>query len=117
MAFGGSGQSAGLCVGDMLIEVNGQNVEEKYLEDVILLLKEKGHFLSLVVMDKTGYNKLKQIDTPNRDITDSEVKIQKDYIHYIMCLHIYHFISDHNIYHIFLFVSQQEEDNYEITIL
>uniref|UniRef100_A0A8D0CP64 NHERF family PDZ scaffold protein 4b n=2 Tax=Sander lucioperca TaxID=283035 RepID=A0A8D0CP64_SANLU len=83
VAFGGSGQSAGLCVGDMLIEVNGQNVEEKYLEDVILLLKEKGHFLSLVVMDKTGYNKLKQIDTPNRDITDSE----------------------------------QEEDNYEITIL
>ncbi|XP_028451927.1 NHERF family PDZ scaffold protein 4b isoform X2 [Perca flavescens] len=72
VAFGGAGQSAGLCVGDVLIEVNGQNVEEKYLEDVIMLLKEKGHFLSLLVMDKTGYNKLKQIDTPTRDIPDSE---------------------------------------------
>lgn len=73
MAFGGSGQSAGLLVGDVVIEVNGQNVEEKYLEDVIMLMKEGGHFLSLLVMDKTGYNTMKQTDAP-RDITDSEVK-------------------------------------------
>ncbi|XP_070773807.1 NHERF family PDZ scaffold protein 4b [Enoplosus armatus] len=72
VAFGGSGQSAGLLVGDVVMEVNGQNVEEKYLEDVIMLVKEGGHFLSLLVMDKTAYNKLKQIDTPTRDITDSE---------------------------------------------
>ncbi|XP_029303777.1 NHERF family PDZ scaffold protein 4b [Cottoperca gobio] len=73
VAFGGSGQSAGLLVGDVLMEVNGQNVEEKYLEDVIFLVKEGGNILSLLVMDKTGYNKLKQTDTPMRDITDSEV--------------------------------------------
>ncbi|XP_049897223.1 NHERF family PDZ scaffold protein 4b isoform X2 [Epinephelus moara] len=72
VAFGGPGQSAGLLVGDVVMEVNGQNVEEKYLEDVILLVKEGGHYLSLVVMDKTGYNKLKQHDTPTRDISDSE---------------------------------------------
>lgn len=59
MASGGSGQNAGLLVGDVVIEVNGQNVEEKYLEDVIMLMKEGGHFLSLLVMDKAGYNKLK----------------------------------------------------------
>lgn len=74
MAFGGSGQSAGLLVGDVVIEVNGQNVEEKYLEDVIMLVKEGGHFLSLSVMDKTSYTKMKQAITPTRDISDSEVK-------------------------------------------
>ncbi|KAA8586436.1 hypothetical protein FQN60_000272 [Etheostoma spectabile] len=83
VAFGGPGQSAGLCVGDVLIEVNGQNVEEKSLEEVNVLLEEKGHFLSLLVMDKTGYNKKKQIDTPTREIPDRE----------------------------------QEEDNYEISVL
>lgn len=75
MAFGGPGQNAGLFVGDVVLEVNGQNVEEKYLEDVIMLVKEGGHFLSLLVIDKTGYNKLKQTDSPTRDITDSKVKM------------------------------------------
>nr|XP_046267763.1 PDZ domain containing 3b isoform X2 [Scatophagus argus] len=72
VASGGSGQSAGLLVGDVVLEVNGQNVEEQYLEDVILLVKEGGHFLSLLVIDETGYNKLKSADTLTRDITDNE---------------------------------------------
>lgn len=72
VAFGGSGQSAGLLVGDVVIEVNGQNVEEKYLEDVIMLVKEGGHFLSLLVMDKSGCTKLKQSDTLTRETTDNE---------------------------------------------
>ncbi|TKS83640.1 Na(+)/H(+) exchange regulatory cofactor NHE-RF3 [Collichthys lucidus] len=71
VAFGGPGQSAGLLEGDVIMEVNGQNVEEKYLEDVIMLIKEGGHFLSLTVMHKTSY-KSKQSDTPTRDITDTE---------------------------------------------
>ncbi|XP_034540533.1 PDZ domain containing 3b isoform X2 [Notolabrus celidotus] len=72
MAFGGSGQSAGLRVGDVVMEVNGQNVEEKCVEDVIMLVKEGGHFLSLLVMDTTGDSKVKQTDKPTRDISDSE---------------------------------------------
>ncbi|KAM8741603.1 NHERF family PDZ scaffold protein 4b isoform 2-T2 [Acanthopagrus schlegelii] len=72
VAFGGAGQSAGLRVGDVVMEVNGQNVEEKYLEDVIMLVKDGGHFLSLQVMDKADYNKLKKTDTLTRDNTDSE---------------------------------------------
>lgn len=75
MAFGGPGQHAGLLVGDVMLEVNGQNVEEKYLEDVIMLVKEGGHFLSLLVIDKTGYNELKQTDSPTRDIADSKVNM------------------------------------------
>ncbi|XP_054482036.1 NHERF family PDZ scaffold protein 4b [Anoplopoma fimbria] len=72
VAFGGSGQSAGLLEGDVVMEVNGQNVEEKYLEDVIMLVKKGGHFLSLLVMEKSGYSQLKQTETPTRDISDSE---------------------------------------------
>lgn len=76
VAPNGPGQHAGLLVGDVVLEVNGQNVEEKHLEDVIVLVKEGGHFLSLQVTDKTGSNKLKQTDSrPTRDITDSEVKM------------------------------------------
>lgn len=59
------------------MEVNGQNVEEKSLEDVIMLVKKGGNFLNLVVMEKADYNKLKQIDTPTKDITDSKVKKKK----------------------------------------
>lgn len=63
-------------MGDVVLEVNGQNVEEKYLEDIIMLVKEGGPFLSLLVTDKTSSNKVKQTDSrPTRDITDSEVKM------------------------------------------
>ncbi|XP_022601728.1 Na(+)/H(+) exchange regulatory cofactor NHE-RF4-like [Seriola dumerili] len=72
VAFGGSGQSAGLLVGDVVMEVNGENVEDKYLEDVIMLVKEGGSFLSLSVMDKTSYNKMKQTDTPTRNVTEQK---------------------------------------------
>lgn len=67
-------------MGDVVLEVNGQNVEEKYLEDVIMLVKEGGPFLSLLVIDQIGCSELKRTDTPARDITDSEVN--KDYIYY-----------------------------------
>ncbi|KAI3373062.1 hypothetical protein L3Q82_006410 [Scortum barcoo] len=72
VAFGGSGHSAGLQVGDVVLEVNGKNVEKKHLEDVTMLVKEGGPLLSLLVMDKTGYTKMKRTDTPTRDITDIE---------------------------------------------
>lgn len=76
MAFGGPGQGAGLRVGDIVMEVNGQNVEEKHLEEVIMLVKEGGHFLSLLVMDKPDDSKEKQTETTTKDISDSEVKEQ-----------------------------------------
>ncbi|XP_038564086.1 PDZ domain containing 3b isoform X1 [Micropterus salmoides] len=72
VAFGGSGYKTGLQVGDVVMEVNGQNVEEKYLEDVIMLVKEGGHFLTLLVMDKTSYNKLKQTSSPTKDLTQED---------------------------------------------
>ncbi|XP_034462090.1 PDZ domain containing 3b isoform X3 [Hippoglossus hippoglossus] len=72
VAIGGSGQSAGLIEGDVVIEVNGQNVEEKYLEDVMIVVRDGGHFLSLLVMEKTSYNKMRQTDTPANHVTAEE---------------------------------------------
>ncbi|XP_068600509.1 NHERF family PDZ scaffold protein 4b [Brachionichthys hirsutus] len=69
---GGSGQRAGLLVGDVLMEVNGKNVEGKDLEDVIMLMKEGGRGLSLLVGDWTGSSDGKQADTAIKQIPCSE---------------------------------------------
>uniref|UniRef100_A0A3Q2YWW3 NHERF family PDZ scaffold protein 4b n=1 Tax=Hippocampus comes TaxID=109280 RepID=A0A3Q2YWW3_HIPCM len=60
VAPGSPGKKAGLRMGDIVIEVNGQNVEDQYLEDVIMLVKEGGPCLSLLVKDKEGYDDLKK---------------------------------------------------------
>ncbi|XP_027887338.1 NHERF family PDZ scaffold protein 4b [Xiphophorus couchianus] len=69
---GGSGQRAGLAVGDVVLEVNGKNVEEKYLADVITLVKNGGSCISLLVMDQTSYDKQKEEERPASNLTDSE---------------------------------------------
>lgn len=63
VAVGGPGQRAGLRVGDVVLEVNGQNVAEEYLEDVIMLIKEGGRSLSLRVKEQAGHPK-RQEKTP-----------------------------------------------------
>ncbi|XP_076024881.1 NHERF family PDZ scaffold protein 4b [Genypterus blacodes] len=69
----GAGKAAGLLEGDVVIEVNGQNVEEKYLEDVMMLVKDGGKCLSLLVVDQNGYNQMKQTETPpTREDTEYE---------------------------------------------
>uniref|UniRef100_A0A3B4ZIJ8 Na(+)/H(+) exchange regulatory cofactor NHE-RF3-like n=1 Tax=Stegastes partitus TaxID=144197 RepID=A0A3B4ZIJ8_9TELE len=72
VAVDGPGERAGLVVGDVVMEVNGQNVEKKDLEDVIMLVKEGGCSLSLLVMDKTHNKKTKETDSPATDVTDTE---------------------------------------------
>ncbi|KAJ8347768.1 hypothetical protein SKAU_G00263570 [Synaphobranchus kaupii] len=64
VAVGGPGQKAGLFQGDVVVEVNGQNVEEEYLEDVVLLVKEGGWSLRMLVVDRPGYKRLKQSGIP-----------------------------------------------------
>lgn len=73
MDSGGPGQRAGLLEDDVVLEVNRQNVEEKYVEDVIVLVKEGGDLLSLLVTDQTNYNKWKQSNLPIRNTTEKEV--------------------------------------------
>ncbi|XP_008331040.1 NHERF family PDZ scaffold protein 4b isoform X2 [Cynoglossus semilaevis] len=72
VVVGGPGQNAGLVMGDVVVEVNGQNVEGNCLEDVIMLMKQGGHFLSLSVMEKTSYENMKQTVRPTRDIPKHE---------------------------------------------
>lgn len=60
MAPGGPGESSGLQQGDVLMEVNGQNVEEECLEDIILLMKKGGSSLSMLVMDRPAYEWMKK---------------------------------------------------------
>ncbi|KAM4726219.1 NHERF family PDZ scaffold protein 4b [Anableps anableps] len=69
---GGSGQRAGLVVGDVVLEVNGKNVEEKHLAEVITLVKNGGSCLSLLVMDQTSYEKKKEKEKPTSNVTESE---------------------------------------------
>lgn len=60
VAAEGPGGKAGLQKGDVVLEVNGTNVEEEYLEGVIVLIKESGDSLSLLVVEPMGYEKLLQ---------------------------------------------------------
>lgn len=64
MTAGGPGQRAGLHVGDAVLEVNGQNVAEEYLEDVIMLMKEGGRCLSLCVREQAGHPKSQERTPP-----------------------------------------------------
>ncbi|MED6255312.1 hypothetical protein ATANTOWER_007683 [Ataeniobius toweri] len=72
VASGGSGQRAGLVLGDVVLEVDGKNVEEKYLDDVITLVKNGGSCLSLLVMDQISYEKKKEKDRTASNITNRE---------------------------------------------
>ncbi|KAF5896658.1 Na(+)/H(+) exchange regulatory cofactor NHE-RF3-like [Clarias magur] len=73
---GGPGESSGLLQGDVLVEVNGQNVEDECLEEVILLMKKGGSSLSLLVMDRPGYERKKKNENPitAEKVTSGEVQ-------------------------------------------
>uniref|UniRef100_A0A673L473 Na(+)/H(+) exchange regulatory cofactor NHE-RF4-like n=1 Tax=Sinocyclocheilus rhinocerous TaxID=307959 RepID=A0A673L473_9TELE len=57
--MGSAGERAGLCEGDVVVEVNGQNVEQEYFDDVVRLIKEGGTPLRLLVVEGLGYEKLR----------------------------------------------------------
>uniref|UniRef100_A0A3P8YEE4 PDZ domain-containing protein n=1 Tax=Esox lucius TaxID=8010 RepID=A0A3P8YEE4_ESOLU len=60
----GSGHKAGLWEGDVVVEVNGQNVENFHFEDVVMLIKKSESLLKLLVVERSGYEKLKQSGLP-----------------------------------------------------
>lgn len=73
VTFGGPGQRAGLHVGDVVLEVNGQDVAGKDLEDVIVLTKEGGNFLSLLVTEQTGYAKRQENTPPTHKVNKTRL--------------------------------------------
>ncbi|KAJ8368200.1 hypothetical protein SKAU_G00082280 [Synaphobranchus kaupii] len=62
--IGGSGEKAGMWEGDVVIEVNGQNVEDEDLEDVATLMKKGGCYLRLLVVERRGFEILKHNGIP-----------------------------------------------------
>ncbi|XP_026869203.2 Na(+)/H(+) exchange regulatory cofactor NHE-RF3 [Electrophorus electricus] len=52
---GCAGERAGLWEGDVIVEVNGQNVEHEHFEEVMRLIKKAGTSLRLLVVKGTGY--------------------------------------------------------------
>ncbi|XP_048840539.1 Na(+)/H(+) exchange regulatory cofactor NHE-RF4-like isoform X3 [Brienomyrus brachyistius] len=66
VAAGGPGEKVGLFEGDVVVEVNGMNVEEEYLEDVVALVKKGGESLKMLVVERWGYELLKKSGMPIR---------------------------------------------------
>uniref|UniRef100_A0A3B1JNW8 Na(+)/H(+) exchange regulatory cofactor NHE-RF3-like n=1 Tax=Astyanax mexicanus TaxID=7994 RepID=A0A3B1JNW8_ASTMX len=57
---GGAGEKAGLWEGDVVVEVNGQKVEEEHFEEVLRTIKKAGSPLRLLVLERAGYEKLRK---------------------------------------------------------
>ncbi|XP_073697175.1 NHERF family PDZ scaffold protein 4b [Garra rufa] len=64
LAAGGPGQSSGLLQGDVVVDVNGKNVEKESVEEVTLHVKKGGDTLSLLVVDQKSYDWLKKNGKP-----------------------------------------------------
>ncbi|KAL6471061.1 hypothetical protein MHYP_G00197110 [Metynnis hypsauchen] len=60
VAAGHAGERAGLREGDVVVEVNGQNVEEEHFEEVLRLIKKGGTPLRLLVVERGGYETLRK---------------------------------------------------------
>lgn len=73
VTFRGPGQRAGLRLGDVVLEVNGQNVAGTNLEDVMVLMKEGGNFLSLLVTEQTGYDKRQENTRPTHKVNKTRL--------------------------------------------
>ncbi|KAF4086023.1 hypothetical protein AMELA_G00101370 [Ameiurus melas] len=61
---GHSGERAGLREGDVIVEVNGQNVDHENFEKVVTLIRKGGTSLMLLVVHKDGFEKLSRSGIP-----------------------------------------------------
>lgn len=59
MVKGGAADRAGLEDEDIVVEVNGVNVEKNTHEEVVKLIRNSGDTLTLLVADKTVYDYFK----------------------------------------------------------
>ncbi|MGH0186297.1 UNVERIFIED_CONTAM: hypothetical protein FKN15_021545 [Acipenser sinensis] len=64
VAQGSPAERADLREGDVVVEVNGVNVESEYIEDVVGRMKEGGSQLTVLVLGPGEYQQYKQSGTP-----------------------------------------------------
>ncbi|MGH0138952.1 UNVERIFIED_CONTAM: hypothetical protein FKN15_036806 [Acipenser sinensis] len=76
VAQGSPAERAELREGDVVVEVNGVNVESEYIEDVVGRMKEGGSQLTVLVLGPGEYQQYKQSGTP---IT-ADLAVSKQYI-------------------------------------
>ncbi|XP_066500970.1 Na(+)/H(+) exchange regulatory cofactor NHE-RF4 [Hoplias malabaricus] len=60
VAVGRAGEGAGLKEGDVIVEVNEQNVEGQHFAEVLRLIKNAGTTLRLLVVERAGYETLRK---------------------------------------------------------
>lgn len=64
VAAGSSAERAGLCEGDVVVQVNGKVVEREYLKEVVRLIMCGGSSVRMLVLDRIGYKTMRQGDLP-----------------------------------------------------
>lgn len=64
MVNGGSAHRAGLEDDDVVVEVNGVNVEKSNHEEVVAIIRNSGKSLEMLVASKSVYEKLKAKGVP-----------------------------------------------------
>ncbi|CAL8350147.1 unnamed protein product [Lota lota] len=74
VASGGSGQRAGLLGGDAIVEVDGQNVEDRSLEEVGTLIKGGLTPLKLLVVERTEGGHLGMNGPPETQVGRSHIQ-------------------------------------------
>ncbi|XP_063062421.1 Na(+)/H(+) exchange regulatory cofactor NHE-RF4 [Engraulis encrasicolus] len=72
VTVGSGAERAGLCEGDVVMEVNGHSVEREYLKEVVRLIMCGGASVQMLVMDRSGFNAARQSALPN----DNNAKLQ-----------------------------------------
>lgn len=77
MEAGHAGERAGLREGDVIVEVNGQNVEHENFEKVVTLIRKGGTSLMLLVVDKDGFEKLSTSVPITPDVSLHSTQVRK----------------------------------------
>ncbi|XP_062872560.1 Na(+)/H(+) exchange regulatory cofactor NHE-RF3 [Trichomycterus rosablanca] len=68
---GRAGDRAGLREGDLLVEVNGQNVEQEHLDEVARIIRKGGSPLSLLVVEREEFKTTGSLPTNPAEILES----------------------------------------------
>ncbi|KAL2085831.1 hypothetical protein ACEWY4_019151 [Coilia grayii] len=85
---GSSAERAGLCEGDVVVQVNGYSVEKEYLKEVVRQIMCGGSSVKMLVMDRSGYNAGRQSALPNNPkIQSNKVKSKNTHTNSDMRMH------------------------------
>lgn len=95
--MGSGAERAGLCEGDVVVEVNGHSVEREYLKEVVRLIMCGGASVQMLVMDRSGFNAARQSALPNDNNaklqSKTKVKSSNTHTHLSYLKHLYQYCT------------------------